>query len=150
MKNLRIVVLTLFVSWIFVDCKKETLDPTITTTTKTTTNSTTTNPNEAANGWVYDQMKEWYLWSDLLPEKSKTNLTLVTGKDGEDDIKKYYFYSILNDYPNIDRFSWIRENITDLTNSLSGISTAFGFSRTAVYLDNTQTDIVFFISNVTL
>ena len=150
MKNLRIVVLTLFVSWIFVDCKKETLDPTITTTTKTTTNSTTTNPNEAANSWVYDQMKEWYLWSDLLPEKSKTNLTLVTGKDGEDDIKKYYFYSILNDYPNIDRFSWIRENITDLTNSLSGISTAFGFSRTAVYLDNTQTDIVFFISNVTL
>lgn len=131
----------------FVSCKKDTLDPTTSTTTTTTS---TTSPNAAANSWVYDQMKEWYLWSDKLPEKAKTDLTLVTGKDGESDIKKYYFYSILNDYPNTDRFSWIRENIVDLTNSLSGVSTAFGFSRTAVYLDNTQTDVVFFVSNVTL
>jgi C-terminal processing protease CtpA/Prc len=129
-------------------CKKDTVEPT--TTTTGTTTSTTTNPNAAANSWVYDQLKEWYLWSDKLPNKDKTNLTLVTGKDGESDITKYYFYSLLNDYPNTDRFSWIRENITDLTNSLSGVSTSFGFSRTAVYLDNTQTNIVFFISNVIL
>ncbi|GGD83334.1 peptidase S41 [Emticicia aquatilis] len=129
-----------------ISCKKDTLEPT-TTTTGTTTN-TTTSPNAAANSWVYDQLKEWYLWSDKLPAKDKTDLTLVTGKDGEDDIKKYYFYSLLYDYPNTDRFSWIRENITDLTNSLSGVSTSFGFSRTAVYLDNTQTNVVFFISNV--
>ncbi len=128
-------------------CKKDTVEPT-TTTTGTTTTTTPTSPNAAANSWVYDQLKEWYLWSDKLPAKDKTDLTLVTGKDGEDDIKKYYFYSLLNDYPNTDRFSWIRENITDLTNSLSGVSTSFGFSRTAVYLDNTQTNVVFFISNV--
>jgi C-terminal processing protease CtpA/Prc len=127
-------------------CKKDTVEPTTTTTSNTT--NTTTSPNAAANSWVYDQLKEWYLWSDKLPSKDKTNLTLVTGKDGEDDITKYYFYSLLNDYPNTDRFSWIRENIADLTNSLSGVSTAFGFSRTAVYLDNTQTNVVFFISNV--
>ncbi len=128
-------------------CKKDTVEP-ATTTTGTTTTTTPTSPNAAANSWVYDQLKEWYLWSDKLPAKDKTDLTLVTGKDGEDDIKKYYFYSLLNDYPNTDRFSWIRENITDLTNSLSGVSTSFGFSRTAVYLDNTQTNVVFFISNV--
>lgn len=129
-----------------ISCKKDTVEPTTTTTGTTTT--TATSPNAAANSWVYDQLKDWYLWSDKLPAKDKTDLTLVTGKDGEDDIKKYYFYSLLNDYPNTDRFSWIRENITDLTNSLSGVSTSFGFSRTAVYLDNTQTNVVFFISNV--
>lgn len=123
-------------------CKKDTVEP----TTTTTVNS----PNAAANSWVYDQMKEWYLWSDKMPAKDKTDLTLVTGKDGEADIKSHYFYSLLNDYPNTDRFSWIRENITDLTASLSGISTSFGFSRTAVYLDNTQTNVAFFISNVIL
>ena len=127
-------------------CKIDTVEP---TTTGTTT-STITSPNAAANSWVYDQLKEWYLWSDKLPSKDKTNLTLVTGKDGESDITKYYFYSLLNDYPNTDRFSWIRENVADLTASLSGISTSFGFSRSAVYLDNTQTNVVFFISNVIL
>ncbi|AFK01807.1 peptidase S41 [Emticicia oligotrophica DSM 17448] len=136
-------------------CKKDTLDPASnTTSTSGTTNNSNTTTNTsayaAANSWVYDQMKAWYLWADQMPAKEKTNLNLVTGKDGQDDVKTYYFYSLLNDYPNTDRFSWIRENITDLTNSLSGVSTAFGFSRTAVYLDNTQTNVVFFISNVVL
>ncbi len=149
MKDLKIKLFVLFVLLGSISCKKDTLDPAA-TGTGTTPTTTVKSPNEAANSWVYDQMKEWYLWSDLLPEKAKTDLTLVTGKDGESDIKKYYFYSILNDYPNTDRFSWIRENITDLTNSLSGVSTSFGFSRTAVYLDNTNTNVVFFVSNVTL
>lgn len=123
-------------------CKKDTVEP--------TPDVINTNPNAAANSWVYDQMKEWYLWSDLMPAKDKTDLTLVTGIDGEADIKSHYFYSLLNDYPNTDRFSWIREDIADLTASLGGISTSFGFSRTAVYLDNTQTNVAFFISNVIL
>lgn len=126
-------------------CKKDTVEPTTTTTT-----ATNSSPNAAANSWVYDQMKEWYLWSDKMPAKDKTDLSLITGKDGEADIKSLYFYSLLNDYPNTDRFSWIRENIADLTASLSGISTSFGYSRSAVYLDNTQTNVAFFISNVIL
>ena len=145
MENLRTKVLILFVALSFVACKKDSLDPN--TTAQTTANAT---PTAKANSWVYDQLKEWYLWADIMPEKAKTDLNLVTGKDGESDVKKYYFYSLLNDYPTTDRFSWIRENIVDLNNSLSGVSTAFGFSRTAVYLDNTQTNVVFFVSNVTL
>ncbi|MFY7911702.1 MAG: S41 family peptidase [Emticicia sp.] len=124
-------------------CKKDTVEP-------ANTNPTSLSPNAPANSWVYDQMKEWYLWSDKMPAKDKTDLSLITGKDGEADTKAHYFYSLLNDYPNTDRFSWIRENIADLTASLSGISTSFGFSRTAVFLDNTQTNVVFFVSNVIL
>ncbi len=149
MKISGIKAIVFFVFLSFASCKKDSLDPAI-STTGTTTGSTTTNQYADANGWVYDQMKEWYLWADLMPTKAKTNLNLVTGVDGNDDISKYYFYSVLNDYPNTDRFSWIRENIVDLTNSLSGVSTAFGFSRTAVYLDNTQTSVGFFVSYVTL
>ncbi len=111
-------------------------------------NNNAASPYKDVNNWIYDEMKEWYLWSDNMPEKSKTNMTLAPGKDGVYDTQKYYFYSILNDYPNVDRFSWIRENIVDLTNSLTGKSTAFGFTRTAVFLDNSQTNIGFFISYV--
>ena len=143
MENLRTKALILFVALGFAACKIDSLNP-------STIAKTASTPTTNANSWVHDQLKEWYLWSDIMPEKSKTDLTLVTGKDGESDVKKYYFYSLLNDYPTTDRFSWIRENIVDLTNSLSGVSTSFGFSRTAVYLDNTQTNVVFFVSNVTL
>lgn len=146
--NFKIKVVVMLAVISVISCKKDTLEPT--TTTATTTGTTTTSPNAAANSWVYDQLKEWYLWADLMPEKGKTDLSLVTGKDGADDTKTYYFYSLLNDYPNTDRFSWIRENIVDLTNSLSGVSTSYGFSRTAVYLDNTQTAIGFFVSYVIL
>lgn len=146
MMNLRIKFLLFLFVLSAVSCKKDTLEPTTSGTSTTTTNSS----NAAANSWVYDQLKEWYLWADLMPEKSKTDLSLVTGKDGEYDTKSYYFYSLLNDYPNTDRFSWIRENIVDLSNSLSGVSTSYGFSRTAVYLDNTQTTVGFFVSYVIL
>lgn len=150
MKNFWIKSLVFLLTLNSISCKKDTLEPATTTSTTGTNTTTTTSPNAAANGWVYDQLKEWYLWADLMPAKDKTDLSLVTGIDGDSDTKKYYFYSLLNDYPNTDRFSWIRENIVDLTNSLSGVSTSFGFSRTAVYLDNTQTNVAFFISNVIL
>lgn len=135
-----------------VSCKKDTLDPT--TSTTTTTNTTANEPagssdnNIAANTWVYDQMKEWYLWADNMPAKEKISLRWPTGSDASDDKTKYFFYSLLNDYPNTDRFSWIRENIVDLNNSLSGVSKAFGFTRTSVFLDNTQTTVGFFVSYV--
>ena len=142
MKNLTIKFLIVLLIATAVSCKKNNLEP------DPLEAAIKASPNAAANSWVHDKMKEYYLWADLIPDKLKTDLSLVTGKDGETNTKTQYFYSLLNDYPNTDRFSWIRENIVDLTNSLGGISTSFGFSRTAVYTDNTQTDIVFFISNV--
>ncbi|WP_435354087.1 S41 family peptidase [Emticicia sp. SJ17W-69] len=151
MKILQIksLFLLFFVVISFVSCKKDTLDPSnATTTIPADEPAGASDANKAANSWVYDQLKEWYLWADNMPAKASTNLRLLTGSDSEIDTKKYYFYSLLNDYPNTDRFSWIRENITDLTNSLSGVSTAFGFTRTSVFLDNTQTNVGFFVSYV--
>jgi carboxyl-terminal processing protease len=150
MKNLQVKSLfwVFFTVISFISCKKDTLDPSTSTTTTVNEPAGASDANKAANSWVYDQLKEWYLWADNMPTKTNTNPRLLTGSDSEIDTKKYYFYSLLNDYPNVDRFSWIRENIVDLSNSLSGVSTAFGFTRTSVYLDNTQTTIGFFVSYV--
>lgn len=136
----------LFLALGLASCKETAINPTNTSTTSTSAVKTYT--TEEVNAWVYDSMKEWYLWTDNMPAKANTNLSLPTGKDGEYDPKSYYFYSILNNYPTTDRFSWLNENVTDLTNSLTGVSKAYGFSRSAVYLDATNTNVGFFVSYV--
>jgi carboxyl-terminal processing protease len=105
-------------------------------------NPTSSSPNADANGWIYDQMKAYYLWTDKLPEKSKTNLAL----DPIGTQQNGYFYSLLNDYPNTDRFSWIQQSVTELTNSLNGINKTTGMRYAIYYLDNTNTTVGFFVT----
>lgn len=52
-----------------------------------------------------------------MPKISATNLK---------DNPMKYFYSILYDYGNSDRFSWIDSSATNLTNQLNGINTVLG------------------------
>jgi carboxyl-terminal processing protease len=117
-----------------VACKKDEVEPTSTTNAN--------NPNGEVNGWIYDQMKAYYLWTDKLPEKTKTNLTL----DPIGTQQSGYFYSLLNDYPNTDRFSWIQQSVTELTNSLNGINKTTGMKYAIYYLDNTNTTVGFFVT----
>lgn len=101
------------------------------------TPSTNDNKFQAINEWVYDNMKYWYLWTDQMPAK-------VTSNDSTNN----YFYTLLNDYPNTDRFSWIQDDVDELTNSLNGINKVFGMKYTIYYLDNAQVNVGFFISYV--
>jgi len=101
------------------------------------TPSTTDNTNETINSWVYDNLKYWYLWTDQMPAKATSN-----------DSPDKYFYTLLNDYPNTDRFSWIQGDVDELTNSLNGINKVFGMKYTIYYLDNTQTNVGFFVTYV--
>lgn len=95
--------------------------------------------NVAVNNWIYDNMKYWYLWTDKMPEKAKTNLN-----QNPDD----YFYTLLNDYPNTDRFSWIQKSSDELTASLNGINKVFGMKYSTYYLDNNQKNVGFFVTYV--
>lgn len=121
------LILGLFLTGSILSCKVKT-DP---------TPSNTDNANEAVNAWVYDNLKYWYLWTDQMPAKKTTN-----------DSPDKYFYTLLNDYPNTDRFSWIQESSEELTNSLNGINKVFGMKYTIYYLDNTQTTVGFFITYI--
>lgn len=133
LKTKYFVVVAAILSFV-VACKKEdTLEP---------ENPTSNSPNAAANSWIYDQMKAYYLWTDKMPEKSKTNLAL----DPIGTQANGYFYSLLNDYPNTDRFSWIQQSVTELTNSLNGINKTTGMKYAIYYLDNTNTTVGFFVT----
>ncbi|MFM2439457.1 MAG: hypothetical protein RLZ16_454, partial [Bacteroidota bacterium] len=57
-------------------------------------------------------MNEYYLWSDSMPVKDASNLSLAPMD---------YFYTILYKYKNVDRFSWIDANASNLINQLNGV-----------------------------
>lgn len=126
----KFLILGLFLTGIILSCKKES-EPT------PTTPDPTADKNATVNSWIYDNMKYWYLWTDQMPAKANSTA------DPDD-----YFYTLLNDYPNTDRFSWIQESSTELTNSLNGINKVFGIRYMVYDLDNTQTNVGFFITYV--
>ena len=129
------LILGLFLTGSILSCKVEN-NP---TPSKPDDDNPSNQTNKAVNEWIYDGMKYWYLWTDNMPAKTATDLT----KDPED-----YFYAILNDYPNTDRFSWIEPDVDALTASLNGINKVFGMSYNIFYLDNTQTTVGFFVTYV--
>lgn len=108
------------------------------TTTKTYT-------NKDINSWIYDQMKDWYYWTDNLPAKSSTTLDQIPGDDAENG----YFYSILYQKDVTDRFSWLEPDVKALTNSLNGINKVAGIRYVLAYTNSTQTNIALFLNYVT-
>jgi C-terminal processing protease CtpA/Prc len=95
--------------------------------------------NTDVNTWIYQTMNYYYLWSSNMPKISSTNLN---------DRPMNYFYTILNDYGNTDRFSWIDSSSTNLTNQLNGINTVLGIKYSIFYVDNTQVNLAFVIAYV--
>lgn len=83
------------------------------------------NSNATVNDWIYDVMDIFYLWGDQMPTKSKTDLTLQP-----DD----FFSSLLYQYGEVDRFSWIDDDAQNLRNQLDGIVKSSGISSTAFLL----------------
>ena len=95
--------------------------------------------SEDVNTWIYNSMNYYYLWNTNMPKISATNLK---------DNPMKYFYSILYDYGNSDRFSWIDSSATNLANQLNGINTVLGIKYSIFYTDNTQANIAFVIAYV--
>ncbi|MCU0324047.1 MAG: S41 family peptidase [Spirosomaceae bacterium] len=124
-------------------CKKDDVDPNSGTNTNTTNPVAVANPNKEVNDWIYEQMKTYYLWADNIPaDKTKTKQTLdPMGKNADG-----YFYSLLNDYPNTDRFSWIQQSSTELVNSLNGINKSTGIRYSIFFIDSQQKNLGFFVN----
>ena len=95
--------------------------------------------NTDVNTWIYQTMNYYYLWSSNMPKITSTNLN---------DRPMNYFYTILNDYGNTDRFSWIDSSSTNLTNQLNGINTVLGIKYSVFYVDNAQVNLAFVIAYV--
>ena len=87
--------------------------------------------NAAVNNWIYQTMNTYYLWSTNMPALSATDVNV-------DPMN--YFTSILYDYENTDRFSWIDSSSTNLINELNGINKIMGIRLNTMLIDDTQPD----------
>lgn len=95
--------------------------------------------NEEINSWVYEEMTDWYLWTDKLAAKETTNNTLTPDE---------YFASLLYQPGDTDRFSWIQESAEELRNSLNGRNTSLGIRTTPFYTNDERQNVAFSIAYV--
>jgi carboxyl-terminal processing protease len=148
-KNIKIFTWSILLLGFIISCKSTEVSPDSNTNSGSTSGSTNNNPNKDVNTWIYQEMKKYYLWTDKIPEFSKTDLTLQPGyKSGDAANLKYYFDSLLFEEGTTDRFSWIQESSTELVNSLNGINKVFGIRYSPYYLDDAQKNVGFFLTYV--
>lgn len=87
------------------------------------------------NNWIYENMKQWYLWNDKLPQTPDRSASPQT-----------FFQSLLYKFdpalrPDGDRFSWLQESAEELTASLSGESTSTGLEYRILRYVSGQDDV---------
>jgi carboxyl-terminal processing protease len=108
-------------------CKKDTIDA----GTTLPSGGGTTASNSYVNDWILANMKDYYYWTDRIPANPNKSLA-----------PRDFFYSLLYDYPNQDRFSWIQESAAELQAALSGETKTTGMDFTLVRAAATGTDVV--------
>lgn len=99
---------------------------------KTEDTTSTPNPNAEVNGWIYDTMKTYYLWENQLTAKASTDNKLLPAD---------YFESILIKPGELDRFSWIQEDVAELTASLQGVNKVVGIRFAPFYSNTAKTKV---------
>jgi carboxyl-terminal processing protease len=98
---------------------------------------TTPNPNAEVNAWIYEQLKTYYLWESQMKTEASSNKLLAPA---------VYFDSLLVKPGVLDRFSWIQDDVTALTNSLNGVNKVLGVRFTPFYANNAQTKVALSIA----
>jgi carboxyl-terminal processing protease len=129
-KNIKFFAIVALIFGSF-SCKKLTEVNPKNDTSGTSTN-TTTNQYSTVNGWIFDQMKTYYLWESQMATKSSTDNTKTPD---------LYFESILVKPGDLDRFSWIQEDVAELTASLNGVNKVLGVRYTPFYANEAKTKV---------
>ncbi len=90
------------------------------------------NPNVSdvkVQDFVWKGLNSWYFWQSSVSKlgdkafsSNSDYVNYLNGKKPSD-----LFYSLLNDYPNTDRFSWIVEDVNELLSGFSGVSKSAGY-----------------------
>lgn len=108
----------------FTACKKDPVD-------------TTPKPSYYVQNWIYDNMQYWYFWNSQIPANADTTM-----------LPEPFFYSLLYNGINGDRFSWIEADYTTLINELNGVTKEAGFDFRLYLASSTSTDVIGQISYI--
>ncbi len=111
-----------------------------------------TAPSETAdpiNNFVWKGLNSWYYWQKDVPNladsfgRSGQYASFLNGKTPDN-----VFYSLLYNYPNTDRFSWIVSDVDALQQQFSGISKDSGMNVSLFYKDSGNVNVVGIINYV--
>ena len=133
-KTLGVLLLTLFLA---VSCNRS------------DDSSETQTVENQINTFVWKGLNSWYYWQKDVPNladsfaKTSQYKTLMSSKNPDE-----VFYSLLNDYPNTDRFSWIVDDVDALMQQFSGISKDSGMNLSLFYKDSGSTNVVGIVNYV--
>ena len=111
------------------------------------------NPNVSdvkVQDFVWKGLNSWYFWQSSVPKlgdkafsSNSDYVNYLNGKKPSD-----LFYSLLNDYPNTDRFSWIVEDVNELLSGFSGVSKSAGYDFNLYLKDAGNTNVVGIVNYV--
>ncbi len=102
--------------------------------------------------FIWEGLSDYYYWEDVAPfisdasyesEAHRNNFINSFGGNHE-----YLFYSLLYEYGQIDRWSWIVDDYVALENALQGIAKTKGFEFGLVYKDQSQYEIYGYVKYI--
>jgi len=85
----------------------------------------------AINDFIYENMKDMYLWNDYIPNSINRN---------DEFDSKVYFDKLL--YKSSDKWSFITDDYDGLINSLNGIEKSFGHQFKLYIVPGTTSDVM--------
>lgn len=105
---------------------------------------------QQVNDFVWKGLNSWYYWQNSVP-----NLADNAFPNNADYVKfvnaqkpDNLFYSLLNDYPKTDRFSWIVEDVDALIAQFNGVSKNSGINFDLMYKDQGGVNVVGIVNYV--
>ena len=107
--------------------------------------------DDEINNFVWKSMNSWYNWQSNVPNLSNSKddnynsyNSFLNSYNEPNDL----FNSLLYQQGEVDRFSWFIEDYVAQQQQFQGVSTSFGFSRTATRINDTD-NIILFIRKIT-
>lgn len=107
-------------------------------------------PSASVNDFIWKAMNHWYYWQTDVPNlgdqrfQSDTEYQNFLNSKQPDDL----FYSLLFDYGNTDRFSWIVSDYHELQDQLSNQKYSFGMKYGLVYVSQGSNQIFGYVQYV--
>ncbi len=103
-------------------------------------------PSTSVNDFVWRGLNSWYYWKDDVPylDSEYENSSFVNDATSPEDL----FYSLLYEYGEVDRFSWIVDDYASLIAQFSGVEKSFGFEYGLYYKDQSRDKIIGYIEYV--
>lgn len=103
------------------------------------------------NDFVWKGLNAFYLWQDQVPDLADTKFSSQSQLNSflsAYDTPNALFYSLLYQYPTIDKYSWIVDDYIALENSLQGVNVTNGMEFGLVRYDNNPSNLFGYVRYV--